>query len=87
METLRLPFKLKWNLKQKSSCDALTYHSTLEERIAFLTEFVRKANQPPTVAHDHPPTLESITDPGEESVIVTSKVTPSDAINPPADPA
>ena len=27
-------------------CDALTYHSTLEERIVFLTEFVRKAGQP-----------------------------------------
>ena len=48
-------------------CDALTYHSTLEERIAFLTEFVRKANRPPIAADDHLPTLESVTDDEEES--------------------
>ena len=48
-------------------CDALTYHSTLEERIAFLTEFVRKANRPPIAADEHLPTLESVTDDEEES--------------------
>ena len=44
-------------------CDALTYHSTLEECIVFLTEFVRKAAQPPvtpTISVDHiTPTQES----------------------------
>ena len=29
-------------------CDADTYQSTLSERIAFLAEFIRKANRPPS---------------------------------------
>ena len=53
METLRLPFKMKWTLKHKSMMHS---HSMLEERIVFLTEFVRKASQPPVtppISVDH----------------------------------
>ena len=39
-------------------CDADTYQTTLEQQIAMLTEFMKKADQPPVVAHPtHPPTV------------------------------
>ena len=76
-------------------CDADTYQSTLSECIAFLAEFIRKANgppsapvststRPPSTDRDHPPILESSTGSTEEPVRVTSKVTPPDATDPPA---
>ena len=76
-------------------CDADTYQSTLSERIAFLAEFIRKSNRPPSAPvptpprppstdRDCPPTLESSTSSTEEPVRVTSKVTPPDTTGPPA---
>ena len=48
-------------------CDADTYQTTLEQQISVLTEFTKKANQPPAVSRpthplkpdDSPPTLAS----------------------------
>jgi len=45
-------------------CDADTYHTTLEQQIAALTEFMKKVNQPPAVVClTHPPVVADDTTP------------------------
>lgn len=66
-------------------CDADTYQSTLDECVAVLTEFVRKASQPPipstltllllSIARDHPAVSEETTA-SDHELVVAKKLPP-----------
>jgi len=57
-------------------CDADTYQTMLEQQTAVLTEFMKKANQPPAVVHPtHHPIIPNDTTPALTSARTTPTAT------------